>query len=46
MSSCRAGRSCQNALLGDFVRESLQPADLETVDGLRAAYEDPVQSNT
>ncbi|MFE5935035.1 4-hydroxy-tetrahydrodipicolinate synthase [Streptomyces sp. NPDC056470] len=46
MASGLPGTVTAKALLGDFVREPLQPADLETVDGLRAAYEDLVQSNT
>ncbi|MFF5936117.1 4-hydroxy-tetrahydrodipicolinate synthase [Streptomyces sp. NPDC012508] len=46
MASGLPGTVTAKALLGDYVREPLQPADLETVDGLRAAYEDLVQSNT
>ncbi|WP_137990113.1 4-hydroxy-tetrahydrodipicolinate synthase [Streptomyces vilmorinianum] len=51
MSSGLPGTVTAKALLGDFVREPLQPADREAVDGLRAAYEDlvralPAQSNT
>ncbi|GGT65958.1 4-hydroxy-tetrahydrodipicolinate synthase 1 [Streptomyces lateritius] len=36
------GTVTAKALLGDFVREPLQPADREAVDGLRSAYEDLV----
>ncbi|MEU9864394.1 4-hydroxy-tetrahydrodipicolinate synthase [Streptomyces sp. NPDC047971] len=46
MASGLPGTVTAKALLGDFVREPLRPADLEAVDGLRAAYEDLVQSNT
>ncbi|MEU7005792.1 4-hydroxy-tetrahydrodipicolinate synthase [Streptomyces sp. NPDC046332] len=46
MASGLPGTVTAKALLGDYVREPLQPADLETVDGLRAAYEDLVQSDT
>ncbi|MDT9687720.1 4-hydroxy-tetrahydrodipicolinate synthase [Streptomyces sp. P9(2023)] len=46
MAAGLPGTVTAKALLGDYVREPLQPADLETVDGLRAAYEDLVQSNT
>lgn len=46
MASGLPGTVTAKALLGDYVREPLQPADLEAVDGLRAAYEDLVQSNT
>ncbi|MFG2645370.1 4-hydroxy-tetrahydrodipicolinate synthase [Streptomyces sp. NPDC048370] len=46
MAAGLPGTVTAKALLGDYVREPLQPADLEAVDGLRAAYEDLVQSNT
>ncbi|MFF9014269.1 4-hydroxy-tetrahydrodipicolinate synthase [Streptomyces sp. NPDC014870] len=46
MAAGLPGTVTAKALLGDYVREPLQPADREAVDGLRAAYEDLVQSNT
>ncbi|MBT2442371.1 4-hydroxy-tetrahydrodipicolinate synthase [Streptomyces sp. ISL-36] len=46
MASGLPGTVTAKALLdgGGFVREPLQPADRETVDGLRAAYEELVRS--
>ncbi|MEU4271637.1 4-hydroxy-tetrahydrodipicolinate synthase [Streptomyces sp. NPDC026092] len=46
MAAGLPGTVTAKALLGDYLREPLQPADREAVDGLRAAYEDLVQSNT
>lgn len=46
MASGLPGTVTTKALLGLPVREPLQPADREAVDGLRAAYEDLVQSYT
>ncbi|MFI8291143.1 4-hydroxy-tetrahydrodipicolinate synthase [Streptomyces sp. ms191] len=46
MAAGLPGTVTAKALLGDHVREPLQPADREAVDGLRAAYEELVQSWT
>ena len=46
MAAGLPGTVTAKALLGDHVREPLQPADRETVDGLRAAYEELVRSWT
>ncbi|MEU8530361.1 MULTISPECIES: 4-hydroxy-tetrahydrodipicolinate synthase [Streptomyces] len=46
MASGLPGTVTMKALLGMPVREPLQPADREAVDGLRAAYEELVQSYT
>ncbi|MET9653099.1 MULTISPECIES: 4-hydroxy-tetrahydrodipicolinate synthase [unclassified Streptomyces] len=46
MAAGLPGTVTAKALLGDHVREPLQPADRETVDRLRAAYEELVRSWT